>query len=673
MGQFIKDVREYKVAGPNQRRFDRKIWQGIAAHPSTDAEDRALAEAGLYFDELLSAIRKRKALDDLPLPRDAAIRLVIAVATANLVILRDKMKRAPSGKDRTFHMAETLQETVELGSGDRFSPDELLGALGDGLKHVLRELVTRETGGADGDECAGTQEHVGAANEQLNVAILYDAAAAYWLDFVGHGYVLERREGGLVMRPSNKEMEISRIASSYRRRNIVFHHFVQMGQLWLRQFSPAMRRRLRGAPVVTKVHGSERIGGIDLGWKHGPMLSAVSGTAERILVITGPYQNMADSPLPGLGDLSLRQLLDAWLLVQSLTQSIYSGLSFKDESIKALWPLAPRIPIRILTATLVRALACSDDEAKAILAALTFEGKAGQEVWTQPLLRLGDDFLIVIPCVVTANLQRIADVWLRQWKIDLARKGPEFERYCMEQLELQKKGTVLDATAKVLGEMNFNPPGASAEQVDLVVLIGDTILVVETKCVLWPEEPLQFANYRTTIDDAAGQVLRKREVVERHYAAFRACLRDRGVEAPETARIVCAVLTNSAVYVGFPVRGVPVTDLLILGAFFDNKHVKAEIRDQQGKSLEQHAVQFYGSPSDAGRALEGYLLKPPQLEDTLEAVKPRSVTLPIEHERFGRLIHETFQVEVDTRALLERGRAASHAVPPDHTDSRGGV
>ena len=185
-------------------------------------------------------------------------------------------------------------------------------------------------------------------------------------------------------------------------------------------------------------------------------------------------------------------------------------------------------------------------------------------------------------------------------RTELERRGPEFERFCREVLPIfVAYSPIKEAITIVKQSVQFSPPGEQGEEIDLVIVIADTVLLVEAKCILWPAESLQFARYRETIEGAVKQIKRKHDAVVRHYTAFSNRLMEMGYALPASPKIACCVLTNSAVFAGFPVEGVPIVDLRILGDFFENDYAKVEGR-QQGKVFERHVIQFYKDKTEAG-------------------------------------------------------------------------
>ena len=203
--------------------------------------------------------------------------------------------------------------------------------------------------------------------------------------------------------------------------------------------------------------------------------------------------------------------------------------------------------------------------------------------------------------------------------------------------------------------VQFSPPGEQGEEIDLVIVMADTVLLVEAKCILWPAESLQFARYRDTIERAVKQIKRKRDAVIRHYTDFSNRLAQMGYALPASPKIACCVLTNSAVFAGFPVEGVPIVDLTILDAFSEKDYVTVEVQ-RQGKVVERRAIQLYKDKTEAGHVFEAYLLDPPPLRNTKQSVIRREVVFPVGLRDFGKFIHTSFRVEIDGQKMLTHYR-----------------
>jgi hypothetical protein len=297
----------------------------------------------------------------------------------------------------------------------------------------------------------------------------------------------------------------------------------------------------------------------------------------------------------------------------------------------------------------------SRHRAQQLIEVFVFRGGPGQELWTQPLVPSEDDYCLVIPCIHSVYLERIVEGWMRQGELKLDRRGPEFERYCRETLRIfVALSPIKDAITIVNQRVQFSPPGEKGEEIDLVIMVANTVLLVEAKCHLWPDDTLEFARYRKTIKGAVEQIKRKRDFVTRHYTDFAKRLIQLGYAPPASPKIICCVLTNSAIFAGFPIERVPIIDLDILGNFFENDWGRLGSW-QHEKIVEEYSIKFYKNKSEAGHILEEYLLDPPQVRDLKQSVRHRELVFPVEY-RMGNFVHKSFRVELDMQTMLAQAR-----------------
>lgn len=650
MGKFAKDVRRNKIPGPNQRGFDREYWQSLVTDITLDNDDKRLLSAGLFFDNLLSSLRNEKRISKIALTPDAIIRIAIAIATSNLFHIHEetKIRRPKNGAAPTMIMSRTMERTVTLQTGQQFTPDELLTGAGDGMKHMLRELLVAKARPEDRAEYQADTNAIDQVNHELNKAILYQCAVEYWNDCVGNGYGLIHHDLGIALAPFDKALEIARTVSTYRRLNIALQDTMFIVEQWLHSWPRKMKERMCGTPLVNRVSGRDRIEHIELGLNNKSLLAASSTVAAKLWLQHSYYRFLLDEPLPNFSGFTLNQIILGWQLLQSLSAVIFNELKpIKEGDINSLLRFAPRISRSTLCGAFGKALSLTPQRAEQLVKVFVFDPAKSHEVWLQPLVSYQGDYCLVIPCIHSVQLQRIVEGWMRQGGLDLDRRGPEFEKFCREDLSTSLKTSPIKKAVVLLDQsLYFTPPGGHEEEIDIVIIVADTILLVEAKCILWPDDSLQFANYRDTVEKAVEQITRKRDAVLRNYGAFSERLKQIGYIAPAECSLVPCVLTNSAVYSGFPIDGIPIVDLSILGKFFQNRHVKIEER-QAGKTIQEYAISFYANADEAGRVLMKYLSNPPQLSDIKASVKNRELIFPVESPDFGKLIQELYSVEIN--------------------------
>lgn len=655
MGKFTQKVRHNQIPGPNKIKFNREEWKSLLSSLDADEEDKRLAVAGLFFDDLLIHLRSEKKLAELPIKPSAIKRILIAIATWNLWnIYNNTESIKPKDRKRNVFVAPSvMQLTVTTHDGQSYAPDELITGLGDGLKHIIRELHFDTDSNEQLNEYEINTDHLKAINIELNYAITYQSAVEHWNECVGNNYGLSKHKDGILHASFSKDLEIARIASTYRRLNTALQDTMFILEEWFNVWTRPIKEKLCEIPLVSKINGTESLGRIELGLNKKVLDKASASVAAKLWLNYGYYEKLLDEQLPDLSNFTLNQIINGWRLLQSLASSIFDGLgAFDENNIRSILQFAPNVPKNILHATFAKAFNLEHSHAEKLVDVFVYRGENSQEIWTRPLISCNENYCLVVPCIHSVHLHRIVEGWMRQGGLDLDRRGPEFEQFCKDALQIYLKDSPIKDSVTILNpSLKFKPPSERGEELDLVVIVADTVLLIEAKCILWPDESLQFANYRDTIEKAVNQILRKRDSIVRNYESFSSRLKQLGHTSPETPNIICCVLTNSAVFSGFPIEGVPIVDLKILGKFFENEHVLYEER-QKGKCIRRQAIKFYTDKTDAGKVLEKYLLAPPQLLDAKKSIKTRQIVFPIKSKSLGNLIHETYRVEMDIEQLL---------------------
>ena len=492
----------------------------------------------------------------------------------------------------------------------------------------------------------------------MNKATLYHCAVEYWNDCVGSGYELTLREGGILHAPAPSQLEMAKAkaVSTYRRLSIELQDSMGFVEMWKYKIPRKVKERMCEIPLVSGISGDGRIENIDLGISDNALFASSTTIGAKLFLRTGYYKFLVDEPLQNFSNVTLNQIILGWQLLQSLSNQIFNSFKPIDASdTKKLLKFAPKIPKRILSATFSRALSISRQQADILIGVFTFNLNGhSQDVWSQPLIPVQDYFYLVIPCIHSVHLQRNAEAWMRHGGLTLSKRGLQFEGYCREVVaESLKKSPIKKFIALIDSGVSLMEPLDKKEQIDIVIVIGDTILLVEAKCILWPSDSLEFAKYRETIEYAASQIIRKKEVVGREYEHFRSRLRKMGYASPDKCRLVACVLTNSSIFSGYPINGVSIVDLSILGGFFQNEHIKLEGR-QKGETIQRHVINFYGDIKQAEAILEKYLSDPPQLSDSRGSVKIREINFPIGSVTYGKIMHREHYVEIDVDEMQKK-------------------
>ncbi|WP_147330403.1 MULTISPECIES: hypothetical protein [unclassified Duganella] len=647
MGEFANKVRRNKIAGPNQKNYDQALWK-TALTTASDEEDKRVITAGLFFDSLLSFIRSEKNFAELISKPEVVIRAVVAISVLNFksVMQATEIERKP-GEKAVLQVSSILEKKLTLGNGQKFHPDEILSGLGDGMKHILRELLSRtgDPSVPDGEELSVEQVNLIAA--ELNNATNYQCAVEYWHDCLSNKFGVEATEGGVAVTPKDVELEKARSISIYRRNKISMNDGLLFQRHW-KTWPLALKKELMRIPLVEKVYGNEEISKIDVGFKNSTIENGAISVGAVEMIKAGCYGKLLREELPNFSNITLDIVIDGWRLLQSLALLMAKNLKpIRENNVGDFLRYAPTISKNVLTSMFAKSLNISQEKASHVLDVFVFGKGNSYDTWSQPLIPVGENFCLALPCIHSISLLRVVEGWMRRGGLDLDRRGKEFEAYCIDELDGHiKKSPIKNDVQLVKKSVNFHFKDNRSEEVDIVLVIADTLLVIEAKCILWPDDSLQFANYRDTVEKATVQISRKARAIGDNLGEALQQLGKMGCNVPLNPKIVPCVLTNSAVYSGFKFNGVAVVDLPILNAFFSNSHTKYG-KLLGNKVVSTNKISFFEDAKNAGEVIESYLGAPPQLTDLKIDTIERRIEFPIRNESFGAIFHDIFSVEVD--------------------------
>jgi len=663
MGEFAKKVRHGDIAGPTRPKFRLTEWKEKENDPTLDDTDRRILNAGIVLGEVLSAVRNKVGLRSIDLRPDVTLRLVLGHAVHTQCIIRENVRFLVENatSDGSFFWNSILDRAIPVTGGQTFTSDEIVTGFGDGAKYLLKDVLRIEQLDRQRNEKQACDEDVATILAEINTATLYHSVVEIWNDCVGNEYELTSDGLRINARPSNADLAIASTVSMYRRENMALRDLLEFREFWQYRWSRATKARMSNMPLVVGLRGSSVLEKIELGINERSLNNASVALASALALQHGYYASLLDEPLPLLNNITINEMIKGWRLLQSLAAAILAAAKPVTPNRPAdLLRLAPTISPKLLCATFTKALSMTSARAQHLIDALTFTGIDSQDLWRQPLVCMAGNYSLVVPTAYLAKLERVVEGWMLQGGLDLERRGGEFENFCRNELMADSKNSPVATSIQVIShEVRFTNDHGIKRKIDIVVIIGRTILLIEAKCIVWPDDSLKITNYRDRVCDAAQQAKEYKEFVCADLAGFVQRLRRLGAKVPDDAQVAACVLTNSAVYAGFPVNGIPIVDLPILQRYFSNKYVKIDQRSR-GESVNEHAIRFYRTGEEAGKNLESYLLSPPQLSDMKDYVTKRIVTFPGLGELSMDLNFHSYVVDLDFNAIKEKyTRAAS--------------
>jgi hypothetical protein len=470
---------------------------------------------------------------------------------------------------------------------------------------------------------------------ELNLGIMFRFAEDLWDDCLWNKYKII--DGGVVKFFFPRDIDVMRgFTMGIARRNSLFMGYSIMAAKFhrgmvARGFLPNIREvravEQQGKRQVIKVS------------KHGEQTQS----QEELLVLRGHanepyYSELLDESLPQLGGLTLSVILDAWIVISRAALVLVESIATKEacpaqpDSPAHTWlpRYVPVLQVEALVHALSSAAGIKPNDAKRLIEFFTFRGQAGQEIWASPLVPVGLTTVApVFAAVVSPNLRRLVDVWMRLVGVDLGKRGPAFEahiRACARQA-IDSSKVLAGYAVCIEDDYTFKPTGGREEQIDLLCFIGSVVLLAEAKCILEPTEAKGVAMHRKTILGAAEQAQRKSQALMDNRKEFVADVGRFGIELAEDFKVLPLVVVSTSTHVGVPADGVPVIDQYILEKFLVGELEDVAVTGQDFEIQKKFKNIFYSDLIDAQAKATQYFTSPPQVQRLRDGLVSRVVPL----------------------------------------------
>ena len=610
---FVTRVRAGRIKQPTQRGFSIQEWdEAFSQTEIPTVADSSLHKAGIWFNEKLSKVRVALAeLGTLGIPPDEAVCVNVGAVnflTHQLISNHLKEINTLLGGEAT---AISNADAEDLGVTVQSGVSEQLEAVVSAARLTIARAVTDSRRFEEDEEPSGP---VALAKIQatLNLATLYDVLEYLWGECLWNGwYVISTSQFDLVVPEERTFVEAS--ALSERRRDELI---AQLGtiayRVWSRspsQFKKAVVQSPRIHSVVQEgLHKRFETGPGDHNSDSPPFEHIAEVVAEELY-----FGTLLSQDLPDFGGLTLRSLVAAWVLfapLAAIETERYPDLETVDE-LPGVLEYCPTFERADLERAIVEALQFTDQQAKRIMDLLTFSVKGRSDLWLTPFVPVSDSkTALVVEALRSPNLLRSVEHWSKEGGLDLGSRGEVFEQLVRRQLKERNRLASFEIYQRPLTLV----VGNAEEEIDLSARLGNTVIIGECKCSVYPAEPVEFHNYFATLRKAASQAKRKGAFVKDNLSAFLRTAGFRDVDE-NNAEIIPVVVTNLPLGVGHTFDEVPVTDLLILRRFVDEGEVGHEAYyDGAEQIVARGKTVFYTSEVEAERVLLDYLRSPPQLQ-----------------------------------------------------------
>lgn len=625
---FVQRVQRRDIAQPTQKSFDVLRWEKtFTAVESPSVEDRRLYETGLWAFQKFDVIRKR--LEDVLLTQvegPKAIRMYVGEANRSVQILEAKSRSIENLVIAEQIVQARVSRSVEFGGSA--DPDALLTASIDALRFLLQTSYHSE----EKPRLVATDLE---ALERLKLTILlaqiYNVIDGYWMHSLWNGWFVERTNGVDIVKPPDGICPIISAISDYRRSALMIEMMFHFDREWT-YITTHKGKSLLLALLPRVVSDGE-----EGNWVVEPRKEADGGArallVNRLKTERGYYQRIVNEPLGELAPVTLHLLLSAWEVLYAIAETLIESFPPIEDSgvftIDKLTTYAPTLRKQEVMRLISSWCAVPGDVAAKIVDFFCYRKATKWELWGHPLVELdGNSVTPLLAPILHGNMERTMELWMKAAHLDLTGKGTDFERYARSELGQALAASDRLVNAEVIPHAVTLEDSDSEEEIDLILRIGDVILIGEAKCMLFPSEPIEVWRYFEVLSGAASQVRRKTESARRNIDQLLDKTKFREKVVRQNVTIQPFVLINQPFGAGFPIDGVPVVDELIWKRFFEGEYYQMVRTTDDGALRARSIIALYSNEAEAARNIAAYLDNPPQLLHYRQNLRTRLERFP---------------------------------------------
>lgn len=541
MGEFFEKVRRGAVAGPRKRTFTLDAWKdAYERYLPSDAVDKNLYVSGRHIHAKLSAVRDvLSKLSLAKLSTTTRVKALVAAVNHEYETLLLKTQEITEANRDEIHAKELAQLQVEAADGENYNVEAMLTTIIDGISIPIKvALASPNKVAEDSFSDVNWNEII----QELNLAVIYGKAESIWEDCIWNDYKLDGNRENMIAMPMKFEAKRGALAAQDRKlvlgMEATYYAIHAVKVLNAKGVELSVRQ-------VKSVLGAGDNQHIEFGDNEIDQDSHTMLIALREMACPPYFESLIDEPQSLLGGLTLTQLFDGWLVVSLAARCLWEETSADRRTgtvgVNGESDMSKYIPFfrrEALVAALQEATKISSEDASTLIEFLTFTGKGKQQLWTQPLVSIGDNSKLypVFGAVASPpNLRFMLELWMAQLNVPFAEKGVPFEIYLREEiLEAIATSPFLSEVAKVVSkDFVFKCSDESSAQIDALFCVGAQVFVVEAKCILEPTESTSIGTHRQAVQEGARQAKLRVALIEAHREEFIIAMKRFNWELPD--------------------------------------------------------------------------------------------------------------------------------------------
>jgi hypothetical protein len=636
--ELAQQLKSRKLEHPTSAAFDGHAWRvALEALSAPTERDLDLSLAAIHYGRELASLRQTA----IPLTtegynRSRLLRLLAAFANQQYLTLSTKLLKKLKAQKRgsNFDM-ERAQQLLIKGAGEQeMTPDDLVTYLVDSLPHWLFHIWNV----ADDASSEESPQAIQFAARASHIVSIEHSLRSLWLNALWTGTTLVKDGDALIDTPRDRALAERWFVFDQRQMMLMAaEHHIDAGASIiaggkLRPVEPAIPRTV--IRMERQPSGNRKfITGLASGVKQEQR----DHVSERDMLerfYTGLFLDETLPKSPG-GKLTCRELSSAWWIMKDLARLAANDLGvawLADD--KAVGRFALTIERKDLAAIFTDCLAIDNENALGIVDWFTCDpGNTARifakSFWSEPLLpEPGTErrHIILAPLLVGSPVKRV-EAWMERGGISDSKgikgRGKPFEQYVRAALAAAVSENQL-LNDVIVAKHGLKSKHGS-EEIDLLVRIGQAVIVGEVKCYVAPSEPLENHNHLDNLSKATAQAENKRVWAEANREIVAAAL---GIEDPVRAAaltIYPLVIINHGFGMGFERQGVPIVDLHYFELLLSTGSYQGDTRFERGIGMAFESVELYKSQAHLEIKLDDLLRNPPPLKRYANTLRWRRV------------------------------------------------
>ncbi|WP_426596308.1 hypothetical protein [Pectobacterium brasiliense] len=239
------------------------------------------------------------------------------------------------------------------------------------------------------------------------------------------------------------------------------------------------------------------------------------------------------------------------------------------------------------------------------------------DFYLKPLYNINGDYHINLGVFIGGQFTRVVDnVVEKQLNIGKNEKGKFFEKNVKRILSdhISNNKILQGGFCRVLALSFKQSKGKKNEEIDLVIRIGETYLLIETKSFIYRAGTTGYHNNLKELKDSNAN--QKIDFFLSEYDRFKSIYDKEAMFHLKPENVIFCYLSSVPHAAGIKINNMPVVDLSILERYFDQGDF--EMRNKNNKSK---LFKFYTDFEEAEINLKRYLNNPPQLDRLRKAFR----------------------------------------------------